>query len=85
MKQIPFGALPAAEQDAVLAILHGAGMEARSICITRLELAASGTGEAAALTAVSGPGWSRTYPCAPGWLEAFAHDLRAGAPAAQPA
>ena len=85
MKQIPFGALPAAEQDAVLAVLRGAGVEARSICVTRLELAATGAGDAAALTAVSGPGWSRTYPCAPGWLEAFARDLQAGALAPQPA
>lgn len=85
MKQIPFGALPAAEQDAVLAILHEAGVEARAICITRLELAATGAADAAALTAVSGRGWSRTYPCAPGWLDAFALDLQAGALAPQPA
>ena len=77
MKQIPFVALPAYEQEAVLAALREAGVESRSICISRLELVASEPGEVATMTTVSGPGWYRTYPWTPGWVEAFTQDLRA--------
>lgn len=83
MRQIPFLALSAPEQEAVLRSLQAAGVALRGVCVSRIELALGAAGERTACTTVSTPRWAHTWPDdkeAGHWVEGLAVRL-AGGPA----
>ena len=75
MKQIPFLAFPVREQDALYRAFSNAGLAARKVCVSRLEMV--GPEVAGAFATVTTPHWCRTYECAeqPDWIAVLAHEL----------
>lgn len=76
MKQTPFLALARGEQHALLGALRLAGVEQRSVCVSRQELQGL-SGDALAWITVSGDSWCRSYASRPGWEGELALDLLA--------
>jgi hypothetical protein len=79
MKQIPFLAFPAREQDALYRALRNAGVAPRKVCVSRLELVEPEvTGSYATVTT---PRWCRTYDCAieANWIAVLEHELASAA------
>lgn len=77
MKQIPFLAFPVREQDALYQAFSNAGMAARKVCVSRLEMVdPEVTG---AFATVTTPHWCRTYACDahPDWIAVLEHELAA--------
>ena len=80
MKYVPFVAFPAAEQEALLAALQQLGVQARGVCVSRVEWGGSATSpQAGGFTTVSAPGLCRSYPADVdlGWIRALELDLAA--------
>lgn len=80
MKYIPFVAFPVVEQEALLAALQQQGVQARGVCVSRVEWCGSTTSpQAGGFTTVSAPGLCRSYPAAAGfgWIRALQLDLAA--------
>lgn len=70
MKNTSFLAFPPIERQALLQALHRAGIAPRGVCVSRFELALPAA-RGNAYTAVTAPGWVRTYATCdwPGALE----------------
>lgn len=79
MKQIPFLAFPLREQDALYRAFSNAGVAARKVCVSRLEMIDPEL--AGAFATVTTPHWCRTYECGvqPDWIAVLEHELAAAA------
>lgn len=80
MREISLLAFPSGERAAVLGALRRAGIAPRGVCVSRFELALQAAArQVSAFTAVSTPGWCRTYAYGgqPDWVGALERELSA--------
>jgi hypothetical protein len=79
MVQIPFGAFPPAEKDALCNALRELGLPVACVCVSRMEWPGSALLPRTVFATITSPWLCRTYEGAEDarWIEALKRDLRA--------